>query len=59
MAEAEKTQPQQKTNWERGKDALERIMKYISVEKLEKLATKVESKEFRSGYQYKIFINTI
>jgi hypothetical protein len=45
--------------WKRGQDALARILKHVSVEKIEKLADKVEDKNFRSSLAYKAFINSL
>jgi hypothetical protein len=45
--------------WKRGQDALARILKHVPVEKIEKLADKVEDKDFRSSMKYKMFMNSL
>lgn len=47
-----------KTDWERGKDALEIILQFVSVEKIEALASKMQSNQvFRQ--QAKLFLNSL
>jgi hypothetical protein len=50
---------EQKQIWERGKDALERILKHVSVDKVEKLAAKIEDKEFRESFAFKTFMKQL
>lgn len=54
MSEGEK-----KAAWDRGKTVLARIMKYVSVEKLESLATKIEDPDFRQSMAFKMFMNSL
>jgi hypothetical protein len=56
---AEMSDEQKKQAWERGKKVLERMMRYVPVEKLEKLADKIEDKSFRNSLQYKMFMNSL
>lgn len=56
---AEMSDDQKKQAWERGKKVLERMMRYVPVEKLEKLADKIEDKSFRNSLQYKMFMNSL
>lgn len=50
---------EQKENWERGKNALFSIMQHVSVNKIERLAEKINDPEFRSSMYFKMFINTL
>lgn len=45
--------------WKRGQDALSRILKHVSVDKIEKLADKIEDKDFRRSLKYKMFMNSL
>jgi hypothetical protein len=56
MAETEQIK---KTDWQRGEDCLETIMKWVSIDKLEALAKKIDDKDFRKSMQYKLFISTL
>lgn len=56
---AEMTDEQKKLIWERGQHALAKILKYVSIDKVETLAAKVEQKEFRDSLQYKIFMRSL
>jgi hypothetical protein len=53
------TAEEQKEAWRRGQEALARIMKYVSVDKVEKLADKIEDKDFRTSIQFKMFMNSL
>lgn len=53
------TEEEKKEAWKRGQDALARIMKYVSVEKIERLADKVEDKSFRESLQFKLFMKSL
>jgi hypothetical protein len=57
--ETELTEQQQRESWERGKDALHRIMQHVKIEKIEALAAKVENPKFRNSMQFKIFMQTL
>lgn len=59
MAEDTQTPTPIKTDWERGKDALEAILKWVPIEKVEKLSKKINDPAFRKSMQYKIFINSL
>lgn len=53
------TEQEKKEAWERGQKVLERMMRFVSVDKLEKLADKIEDKEFRNSLQFKMFMNSL
>ena len=53
------TSEEAKIIWERGKNALERILKHVSVDKIEKLAGKIEDKEFRESFAFKQFMKSL
>ena len=57
--ENEQIEQQQRENWERGKDALHRIMQHVTIEKIEALAAKIENPKFRDSLQFKIFMQTL
>lgn len=45
--------------WKRGQDALERILKLVPVEKIERLADKIEDKDFRDSFAFKQFMKSL
>lgn len=45
--------------WKRGQDALERILKHVPVDKIEKLADRIDDKSFRNGFQFKAFMASL
>ena len=52
--------PEEKAQiWVRGQDALERILRLVSIDKIEKLATKIEDKEFRESFAFKQFLKSL
>lgn len=53
------TEEEKKEAWKKGQDALARIMKYVPVSKIEKLAAKIEEKDFREGLQFKMFMKSL
>lgn len=48
-----------KTEWERGKDALEVVLQYVDVSKVEKLAQKLKDPTFRQSMAFKMFIQSL
>jgi hypothetical protein len=53
------TDEQRERDWEKAKDLLWRIMRHVELEKLEKLTEKIETKSFREGVTYKMFMNSL
>ena len=56
---AELTDREREQMWQRGQDALARIMRHIKVEKIEALADKIEDKDFRESFAFKQFLKTL
>lgn len=56
---AELTDREKEQMWQRGQDALARIMKYVSVKKIEALADKIEDADFRDSILFKQFLKTL
>lgn len=50
---------EQKTEWQRGQDALEIILGWVPIEKFEALAKKIDDPDFRKSMQYKIFLSSL
>lgn len=48
-----------KSDWQRGKDALEKILTWTEIELLEALAEKIQSKKFRNSIGFNLFINQL
>lgn len=49
----------EKSDWERGKDCLEIVLKHFTIEQLEALANNLNDKQFQSSLKYKLLKKTI
>ncbi len=53
------TQEENAQIWARGQHALDRILRLVSIDKIEKLADKIEDKEFRESFAFKQFLKSL